>query len=74
MHGILPKVVESTINYKQQLRNNTILSRALLRNAQNVMLRFMVQAFKDPPLCSNTIIPDPQHCFVGVPLSHLGYN
>ncbi len=32
MHGILPKVVELTIKKKQQLRNNTILSRALSRN------------------------------------------
>jgi hypothetical protein len=29
-----PKVVEITIYYKQQLRNNTILSWALFRNAQ----------------------------------------
>jgi hypothetical protein len=34
MHGILTNVVEFTIYNKQQLRNNTILSRALLRNAQ----------------------------------------
>jgi hypothetical protein len=35
MHGILPKVVEITIYYKQQLRNNnTIMSHALFRNAQ----------------------------------------
>jgi hypothetical protein len=34
MHGILPKVVKLTILYKQQLRYNTILSRALFRNAQ----------------------------------------
>ncbi len=34
MHGLLPKVFEWTIQYKQQLRNNTILSRALFRNAQ----------------------------------------
>ncbi len=34
MHGILLKVVELTIKYKQQLRNNTILSRAPFRNAQ----------------------------------------
>jgi hypothetical protein len=33
MHGILPKVVKIAIYYKQQLRNNTILSRALFRNA-----------------------------------------
>jgi hypothetical protein len=31
---ITPKVVELTICYKQQLRNNTIMSRALFRNAQ----------------------------------------
>jgi hypothetical protein len=32
----IPKVIEITINilYKQQLRNNNILSRALFRNAQ----------------------------------------
>ncbi len=34
MHGILPKVIEITIKYKQQVRNNTILSRALFKNAQ----------------------------------------
>ncbi len=34
MHGILPKVVEIAIWYKQQLRNNTILSRDLFRNSQ----------------------------------------
>ncbi len=34
MHGILPKVVELTIYYKQQLRNITVLSHALFRNAQ----------------------------------------
>ncbi len=34
MHDILPKVVEITIYYTQQLRNNTILSHALFRNAQ----------------------------------------
>ncbi len=34
MHGILSKVVELTILYKQQLRDNTILSRALFKNAQ----------------------------------------
>ncbi len=34
MRGILPKVVIITIYYKQQLRNNTILSRDLFRNAQ----------------------------------------
>ncbi len=56
MHGILPEVVEITTYYKQQLRNNIILWRDLFRNAlhSNVMLRFMVQAFQDPPLCSST--------------------
>jgi hypothetical protein len=34
MAYVLPKVVEVTILYKQQLRNNTILSRALFRNVQ----------------------------------------
>ncbi len=34
MHGRLPKVVTITIHYKQQLRNNTILSRDLFRKAQ----------------------------------------
>ncbi len=34
MHGILPKEVEITVKYKQQLRNNTILSHALFMNAQ----------------------------------------
>ncbi len=34
MHGILPEVVEITILYKQQLRNNAIPSRDLFRNAQ----------------------------------------
>ncbi len=34
MHGIIPRGVELTIWYKQQLRNNTILSHALVRNAQ----------------------------------------
>jgi hypothetical protein len=34
IHGTLPQVVEITIKFKQQLRNNTILSRALFRNAQ----------------------------------------
>ncbi len=34
MHGILPKVVEIAIYYKQQLRNNTSLSHDLFRNAQ----------------------------------------
>jgi hypothetical protein len=33
MTGILSKVVEITILYKQQLKNSTILSNALLRNA-----------------------------------------
>ncbi len=27
----------------------------------NVMLCFMVQAFQDPPLCSSTLLPWPQH-------------
>jgi hypothetical protein len=55
MHGILPKVVEIAIKFKQQLRNNTILSRVLcLEMHSNVMLRFMVQALQDPPLCSST--------------------
>jgi hypothetical protein len=35
MHGMLPKVVELTIWYKQQLKNNTILSDGLFRNAQS---------------------------------------
>jgi hypothetical protein len=34
MNGILPKVIEITIQYKHQLGNNIILSRALFRNAQ----------------------------------------
>jgi hypothetical protein len=34
LHCILPKVVEITIWYKQQLRNNAILSHDLFRNAQ----------------------------------------
>ncbi len=34
MHGILPKVVEIAIYYKQQLRNNTILSHDMFWNAQ----------------------------------------
>jgi hypothetical protein len=34
MHGILPKVVEMASQYKQQVRNNTILSHDLFRNAQ----------------------------------------
>ncbi len=34
MNGILPKVVEIAIYNKQQLRNNTILSLDLFRNAQ----------------------------------------
>jgi hypothetical protein len=34
MHGIVLKVIELTILYQQQLRNNTILPRALFRNAQ----------------------------------------
>jgi hypothetical protein len=34
MHGKFPKVVEITIQYMQKLRNNTILSHALFRNAQ----------------------------------------
>jgi hypothetical protein len=38
------KVVELAIYWKQQLRNNTILLRALLGMHSNVMLRFMVQA------------------------------
>jgi hypothetical protein len=42
-------VVERTILYNQQLRNNTIMQ-------SNVMLRFMVQAMQDPPLCSSTSI------------------
>ncbi len=33
MHGILPNVVEITIQYELQLRNNIILSRALFKNA-----------------------------------------
>jgi hypothetical protein len=49
MHGILPKVAEISIKYNQQLRNSTILSRALFRMHSNVMLRFMVQALQDPP-------------------------
>jgi hypothetical protein len=55
MHGILPKVVELTIQCKQQLRNNTILSHApCLGMHSNVMQRFMAQTFQDPPLCSST--------------------
>jgi hypothetical protein len=50
MHGILPKVVEITFLYKQQLRNYTILSHDLLGMHSIMMLRFMVQAFQDPPL------------------------
>ncbi len=49
MHGILPNEVKITIYHKQQLRNNTVLSHALFRNAHlhsNVMLRFMVQALR----------------------------
>jgi len=34
MHSILSKMVDITIKYKLQLRNSTILSRALFRNAQ----------------------------------------
>ncbi len=34
MHDILPKGLEIAIYYKQQLRNNTILSHDLFRNAQ----------------------------------------
>ncbi len=30
----IPKVILNNYKYKQQLRNNTILSRALIRNAQ----------------------------------------
>jgi hypothetical protein len=55
MHGILPKLVELTILYKQQLRNNTILACALLEMHSYMMLRFMVQALQDPPLCSSII-------------------
>ncbi len=33
MHGILPKVNEITIYYKQQLRSSNILSRDLFMNA-----------------------------------------
>ncbi len=55
MQRKLSKGVEINIKYKLQLRNSTILSRALFRNAQyNAMLRFMVQALQDPPLCSST--------------------
>jgi hypothetical protein len=34
MHGILPKVIEINILYKQQLKNTAILWRALFRKAQ----------------------------------------
>jgi hypothetical protein len=52
----ITKVVYITIYYKQQLRNNTILSHDLFRNAHsNVMLCFMMQAFQDPPLCSSNM-------------------
>ncbi len=52
MHGILHIVVDLTIKYMQQLRNNTILSCTMFRNVyftvhSNVMLRFMVQALQD---------------------------
>ncbi len=44
-----------TIWYKQQLRNNTILSHALFRMHSNVMLCFMMQELQDPTLCSSTV-------------------
>jgi hypothetical protein len=44
---------EITIYFKLQLSNSSILSRALLRMHSNVMLRFLVQALQDPPLCSS---------------------
>ncbi len=53
MNGKLPKVVEITIFYKQQLRNNTIHMLCLGMHV-NVMLRSMVQALQDLPLCSST--------------------
>jgi hypothetical protein len=57
VHGILPEVIEITIKYKQQLGNNTILSRALFRNVHsNVRRRFMGQPFQDPPLCGSTLL------------------
>jgi hypothetical protein len=58
MHGILPKVVEIsqiTTEYKQPLRNYTSFCDLIcLGMHSNMMLRFMVQAFQDPPLCSST--------------------
>ncbi len=52
MHDILPKVVEITIYYKQQLRNS-ICHMLCLGLHINVMLRFMMQTLQDPPLCGN---------------------
>ncbi len=53
MHGILPKVVEITIQCKQQLRT-PFCHMLCLGMHSNMMLRFMVQALQDPPLCSST--------------------
>ncbi len=49
MHGILPKVIEITIQYKQPFCYMLCLGMH-----SNVMHRFMVQAFQDPPLCRST--------------------
>ncbi len=54
MHGILPKVVEITIQCKQQLRTTPFCHMLCLGMHINLMLRFMVQALQDPRLCSST--------------------
>jgi len=61
MHGILPKVIEITIKYQQQLRNNTILSHALFINAQKCdapLYIYILQALQDPPLRSRLAAPN----------------
>ncbi len=54
MHGILPEVVEITFKSEQQLRNNTILSHALFRNAQDAPL--YGAGVSGSTLCSSTDI------------------
>jgi hypothetical protein len=52
MHGILLKVIEITIKYKQQLKITPFCHMLCLGMHSNVMHRFMVQAFQDPTLCT----------------------
>ncbi len=56
MHDILPKVVEITIQCKQQFRTTPFCHMLCLEMHSNMMLRFIVQALQDPALCSSTFL------------------